>query len=143
MMFYSARYYEVNNAISDLGDKEYISLTSEFTPSELRNILLNLNIIIESMEDQKLNEILNILEDTRNKQKIVMNFERYFNVIKNNKRKIRETNETIEGLITDSKQKNDELRHLNRRMISLRNEIVTILEKNFKAKFNVNVPSVN
>lgn len=142
-MFYSARYYETNGATSNLADKQYIDLTSEFTPLQLRDIYLNLTVVIETIEDHQLNEILNILEDTRNKQKIVVAFERYFNVLENNRRKIRETTEAIEALVSESKQKNDELRQLNRRMIAIRNEIVAIMEKNFKAKFNINVPTIN
>jgi len=142
MMFYSARYYELNNAVSDIGDKEYVALTSEFTPQEIRDIYLNLTAIIEEMEDLELNEILNILENPKNKQKIVVVFEQYINVIDNNKRKIRDAKNAIDALNTENQQKNAELRKLNRNMITIRNEIVEILEKSFKAKFNVSVPTV-
>ena len=143
MMFFSARYYESNSAVSDLGDKEYVALNSEFTSAELRDIYLKLSILIEDLENHELNEILNILEDKRHKQKIVVVFERYFNVIDSNRRKIRESKDAIENLNAESQQKNQELRKLNRRMITVRNEIVAMLEKNFKAKFNVNVPTIN
>lgn len=80
MMFFSARYYESNSAVSDLGDKEYVALNSEFTSAELRDIYLKLSILIEDLENHELNEILNILEDKRHKQKIVVVFERYFKI---------------------------------------------------------------
>jgi hypothetical protein len=78
----------------------------------------------------------------RNKQKIKSFFEKYFNLIQKNQKKISDANEAIEKLTKEKSASSALLRRYNKKASDLKSSIVKLLEKMFSARFVINLPSL-
>jgi len=78
----------------------------------------------------------------RNKQKIKSFFEKYFNLIQKNHKKIADARESIEKLTKEKNITAASLRKFNKKANDLKTGILRILEKMFSAKFVINMPSL-
>ena len=110
--------------------------------TQIKEHIESLEELMGLFDNKELNEILLMLEDLRNRQKMVSLFEKFFFVIDNNKRKIREARRQVDLLESENSKKEAENRKLKRRMIELKNEVVGLWEGNFKAKFIISLPSL-
>lgn len=142
VFFFKARQKELSEGNTNVDDRRLTQLNNMMSLTQIKEQVESLETLLNLFDNKELNEILLMLEDIRNRQKMVSLFEKFFFVIDNNKRKIREAKSQVEVLESENSKKEAENRKLKRRMIELKNEVVTLLQDNFKAKFIINLPSL-
>ena len=84
--------------------------------------------ILLDLQCKKINNILSILEDERNKTKITMQFEKYLNLIEKNKHKKNFCEEKIKELQSEIGKSRREIRDINQKVIRLRVGIEKLLK---------------